>query len=131
MDELRQYLTEDVSYWVAGTPPIGGLWRGRDAVVESFAKRESGLGAADWGYTELLREWTAPDETRVVVEIHEKSWLKSFPADIMDQRTYSVLRFRDGRIAAIEDYADAHLYEQFVERHRADLPKFRNAPPGT
>jgi ketosteroid isomerase-like protein len=127
MDELREYLADDVTYWVAGAPPIGGLWRGRDAVVEAFANREAGLGAADWAYEELKREWTAPDEHRVVVEIHERSWLKSHPADVMDQHTFSVLRFHDGSIAAIEDYADALIYEQFVERHRAELPKFRNA----
>jgi ketosteroid isomerase-like protein len=127
MDELGEYLTDDVTYWVAGAPPIGGLWRGRKAVVGAFANREFGLGDADWGYEELRRDWSAPDDARVVVEIHEKSWLKSDPSDVIDQRTYCVLRFRGGRIAAIEDYSDAHLYEEFAERHRADLPKFRGS----
>ncbi len=127
MDELGEYLTDDVTYWVAGAPPIGGLWRGREAVVGAFANREFGLGAADWGYEELRRDWSAPGDDRVVVEIHEKSWLKSDPSDVIDQRTYCVLRFRDGRIAAIEDYTDAHLYEEFAARHRADLPRFRGS----
>jgi ketosteroid isomerase-like protein len=127
MDELDQYLTDDVTYWVAGAPPIGGLRRGREAVVGAFANREFGLGPANWGYEELRRDWSAPDGDRVVVEIHEKSWLTSDPSDVIDQRTYSVLRFRDGRIAAIEDYTDAHLYEDFAERHRADLLRFRGA----
>lgn len=127
MDELGEYLTDDVTYWVSGAPPIGGTWRGREAVVGAFANREFGLGAADWGYEELRRDWSAPGDDRVVVEIHEKSWLKSHPSDVIDQRTYCVLRFRDDRIAAIEDYSDAHLYEDFVERHRADLPRFRGS----
>jgi ketosteroid isomerase-like protein len=127
MDELGKCLTDDATYWVAGKPPIGGLWRGREAVVRAFENRESGLGAADWGYEELRREWSAAGDDRVVVEIHEKSWLKSDPSDVIDQRTYCVLRFRDGRIASIEDYADAHLYEEFAKRHRAELPKFRIA----
>jgi ketosteroid isomerase-like protein len=127
MDELGDYLTDDVTYWVAGAPPIGGMWHGREAVVGAFANREFGLGAADWGYEELRRDWSAPGDDRVVVEIHEKSWLKSHPSDVIDQRTYCVLRFRDDRIAAIEDYTDAHLYEEFVERHRADLPRFRGS----
>jgi ketosteroid isomerase-like protein len=127
MDELTEYLTDDVSYWVAGEPPIGGIWRGRDAVLRAFTNREFGLGPADWGYEELKREWSAPGDDRVVVEIHERSWLKSDPRDVIDQRTYSVLRFRGERIAALEDYADADVYERFVERHRSALPKFRRS----
>jgi ketosteroid isomerase-like protein len=125
MDELGQYFTDDVSYWVAGRPPIGGTWHGRDAVIHAFANRESGLGAADWGYEELKREWSAPGDDRVVVEIHERSWLTSDPADVIDQHTYCVVRFRGDRITAIEDYLDAELYERFAERHRSQLPKFR------
>lgn len=125
MDELAQYFTDDVRYWVAGNPPIGGSWHGRDAVIRAFANREFGLGAADWAYEELKREWSAPGDDRVVVEIHERSWLATDPSDVIDQRTYCVLRFRGDRIAAIEDYADADLYDRFAERHRSQLPKFR------
>lgn len=127
MDELGEYLTDDVTYWAAGAPPIGGMCHGREAVIGAFTNREFGLGPADWGYEELRRDWSAPGDDRVVVEIHEKSWLKSHPSDVIDQRTYSVLRFRDGRIAAIEDYTDAHRYEEFAKRHRAELPRFRGS----
>ena len=48
MKAVAGYFTDDVVYWVAGTPPIGGEWRGRDAVVRAIADREPGLGAADW-----------------------------------------------------------------------------------
>jgi ketosteroid isomerase-like protein len=53
MDEVGGYFTDDVVYWVAGAPPIGGEWRGRAAVRQAFDQREPGLGAADWGYEDL------------------------------------------------------------------------------
>jgi len=123
MDEVGSYFTDDISYWVAGAPPIGGEWRGRDAVIRAFNNREFGLGAADWGYEQLYRDWYDADD-RVIVEIREKSWLKSAPQDVMDARTCVVIRFRGNRICEMRDYTDAYLYEGFLARHRAALPKF-------
>jgi ketosteroid isomerase-like protein len=123
MDEVGGYLCDDVVYWVAGRPPLGGEWRGREAVLRAFAGREFGLGAADWGYQEVWRDWYAADE-RVIVEIRERSWLASAPDDVMDQRTCVVIRFRGPRICEMRDYTDASLYEAFLARHRAALPKF-------
>ena len=126
MDEVRSYFTDDVVYWVAGAPPIGGEWRGPDAVLRCFDTREAGLGAADWGYEDVWRDWYEADE-RVIVEIRERSWLKSTPGDVMDQRTCVVIRFRGERICELRDYTDSHIYEEFLKRHRADLPKFAGA----
>jgi ketosteroid isomerase-like protein len=123
MDEVGRYLTEDVAYWVAGRPPIGGEWRGREAVLRAFAGREFGLGQADWGYEDLERVWYEAED-RVIVEIRERSWLRSAPEDVNDQRTCVVLRFRGGLIADLRDYTDTAAYERFVERHRQELPKF-------
>ena len=123
MDEVGALLTDDVVYWVAGVPPIGGEWRGREAVLRAFAGREFGLGAADWGTEDVWREWFEGAE-RVVVEIRERSWLRSAPDDVLDQRTCVVLRFRGERICELREYADAALYAAFAERHRAALPKF-------
>jgi ketosteroid isomerase-like protein len=123
MDEVASYFTEDAVYWVAGSPPIGGTWRGPDAIVRCFNNREAGLGAADWGYEDLERSWYDADD-RVIVEIREKSWLKSAPADVMDQRTCAVIRFRGRQICEMRDYTDTHVYEEFLKRHRAALPKF-------
>jgi ketosteroid isomerase-like protein len=122
MEDVGRLFTDDVSYWVAGDPPIGGEWRGRDAVLRAFAKREFGLGAADWGYEEVWRDWYEADE-RVIVEIRERSWLRSAPQDRIDQRTCVVIRFRGDRICEMRDYGDAHLYEEFRRRH-PELPKF-------
>jgi ketosteroid isomerase-like protein len=122
MADVGRLFTDDVTYWVAGDPPIGGEWRGREAVLAAFANREFGLGAADWGYEEVWRDWYEAEE-RVIVEIRERSWLTTAPDDVLDQRTCVVIRFRGDRIADMRDYSDAHLYEAFRRRH-PELPKF-------
>lgn len=123
MDEVAGYFTDDVVYWVAGHPPLGGEWRGRDAVICAFTNRAFGLGAADWGYEDVWRSWYAADE-RVIVEIRERSWLKSDPKDVMDQRTCVVLKFRGDQICDMRDHTDSHIYSEFLDRHRQELPKF-------
>lgn len=125
MEDVGRLFTDDVRYWVAGAAPIGGEWQGRDAVLRAFAQREFGLGAADWGYEELWRDWYTAEE-RVIVEIRERSWLRSAPEDVLDQRTCVVIRFRGERICEMSDYSDAHLYEEFRRRH-PELPKFASA----
>jgi len=123
MEEVGRCLTDDVTYWVAGRPPVGGEWRGRDAVLRAFEAREFGLGAADWGYEDLERTWYEADD-RVIVEIRERSWLRSAPDDVLDQRTCVVIRFRDSLIAELRDYTDTAAYQGFIARHRGELPKF-------
>ncbi len=122
-DEVGSYFTDDIVYWVAGQSRIGGEWRGREAVLDALWNREPGLGAADWGYEDVWRDWYDADE-RVIVEIRERSWLKSAPTDVMDQRTCVVIRFRGERICEMRDYTDSYLYEEFLKRHKQELPKF-------
>jgi len=124
MDEVGRLFTDDITYWVAGAPPIGGERKGRTAVIRAFENREFGLGAADWGYQDVWRVWYEADE-RVIVEIRERSWLKTHPDDVMDQRTCVVIRFVGDRIAEMRDYADSHIYEEFLRRHRDELTKFK------
>jgi ketosteroid isomerase-like protein len=114
---------EDIVYWVAGAPPIGGEWRGRERVLDALWNRESGLGPADWEHEDVWRDWYEADD-RVIVELRERSWLKADPKDVMDQRTCCILRFRGDRIGEIRDYTDSHIYEEFLKRHRSELPKF-------
>ena len=123
-DEVGSYFTDDIVYWVAGTLRIGGEWRGREAVLNALWNREPGLGAADWGSEDVWRDWYEADE-RVIVEIRERSWLKSAPKDIMDQRTCVVIKFRGEQICEMRDYTDSHVYEEFLKRHRKELPKFK------
>ncbi len=122
-DGVGGHFTDDIVYWVAGGPRLGGEWRGREAVLDALWNREPGLGAADWGYEDVWRVWYEAED-RVIVEIRERSWLKSAPADVMDQRTCVVIRFSGDRICEMRDYTDSHIYEQFLARHRSELPKF-------
>jgi len=123
MDEVAGYFSDDVVYWVAGDPPLGGEWHGPQAVLGAFENREFGLGAADWEYEEVWRDWYEADD-RVIVEIRERSWLKSAPDDVLDQRTCVVIKFRGDKICDMRDYTDPHLYQGFLDRHRKELPKF-------
>jgi ketosteroid isomerase-like protein len=120
---VGRLFTDDVVYWVAGAPPIGGEWSGRERVLDALWNREFGLGAADWGYEDVWRDWYEA-EGRVIVEIRERSWLDSSPDDVMDQRTCVVIAFDGDRICEMRDYTDTHVYEEFVRRHRSELPKF-------
>ncbi|MEP7001473.1 MAG: nuclear transport factor 2 family protein [bacterium] len=122
MDEVASYFTHDATYWVAGARPIGGEWHGPSAILAAFANREFGLGAADWGYEEVWREWYEADD-RVIVEIRERSWLTHAPDDVMDARTCVVITFRGEKISDMRDYTDAWIYEAFKTRH-PELPKF-------
>ncbi len=124
MAALGHCLADDVVYWVAGAPPIGGEWHGRDAVIHAFTAREFGLGPG-FQSEDVWREWYEADG-RVIVEIRERSWLPSAPGDVMDQRTCVVLRFRGDRICEMRDYTDTHVYEEFRRRH-PELPKFADS----
>lgn len=123
---VAKLLHEDVVYWAAGAPPIGGEWHGRERVLDALWNREAGLGAADWVSEDVWRDWYDADE-RVIVEIRERSWLKSTPNDVVDQRTCVVIRFRGKQISEMRDYTDSHIYEGFATRHRSELPKFGHA----
>ncbi|HEX9704635.1 MAG TPA: hypothetical protein VGA20_05265, partial [Gemmatimonadales bacterium] len=92
-DGVGRRFADDIMYWVAGAPPIGGEWRSRERVLDALWNREPGLGPADWGYEDVWREWYDAEQ-RVIVEIRERSWLKSAPDDVMNQRTCVVLKFR-------------------------------------
>ena len=92
-------------------------------MLDALWNREPGLGAAEWGYEDVWRDWYDAEE-RVIVEIRERSWLKSAPEDVMDQRTCVVIRFRGDNICEMRDYTDSHIYEEFLTRHRRELPKF-------
>ena len=46
---------DDVVYWVAGAPPLGGAWQGRERVLDALSNREPGLGTADWGSEDVWR----------------------------------------------------------------------------
>ncbi len=121
---VAQLFSDDIVYWVAGGPRIGGEWRGRERVLDALWNREAGLGPGDWVSEDVWREWYDADD-RVIVEIRERSWLKSRPEDVMDLRTCVVIRLTSDAIVDLREYTDSHIYEEFARRHRAELPKFR------
>ena len=122
MDEVASYFTDDAKYWVAGPRPIGGSCTGPSAIARALESREFGLGAADWANESVWRDWRSCDDM-VIVELRERSWLKSAPGDVMDQRTCVVMRFRDDKICEMREYTDANVYVDFLKRH-PELPKF-------
>src|SRR5207245_11026990 len=58
---------DDIAYWVAGVPPIGGEWRGRERVLDALWNREPGPGSSRLGYEDGWRDWY-DGEQRVRVE---------------------------------------------------------------
>ena len=67
MAAVGRLFTDDVVYWIAGAPPLGGEWRGRDAVLGAFESRVFGigphlgyifpLGSGHQGYLNLKGYW--------------------------------------------------------------------------
>lgn len=124
VEGLRNVLHPDMTYEMSGQPPIGGRFEGRERVIESFEKREVGLGPG-FEYQELAREWYEDEaHGKVFVEIHERSWLPDHPEDVLEVRTCSVLTIKDEQIVSIIDYTDSEAYAAFKSRHEAEIPKF-------
>src|SRR5437879_13874175 len=71
---------DDIAYWVAGVPPIGGEWRGRERGRDALWEPGPGPGAAAWGYED---GWPDPyaAELRVVGASRERGWLTAPPRD--------------------------------------------------
>ena len=121
---MEKVLHESLTYEMLGQPPIGGVFEGRDRVMESFENREAGLGPG-FEYQQIGWNWhEAPDSGKVFVEIHEKSWLADFPDDILEVKTCSTLTIVGDQIVSIIDYTDSEAYAGFLERHREHIPKF-------
>jgi ketosteroid isomerase-like protein len=126
-DDIRPHFSERAVYTVSGEPPIGGRFEGREAIVESFEKRLTGLGPGMQGEDLHRIKYGSADGTRAIAEIWERSWLPSSPEDVLEVRTCSVATVEDGLITSLTDYTDSAAYEGFLARHRSELPKFRHS----
>jgi ketosteroid isomerase-like protein len=123
-EDMQRVLHPDLTYEMSGFSPIGGRFEGRERVIAAFENREVGLGPG-FEYQQISREWFEDQANgKVFVEIYEKSWLAKHPDDLLIVRTCSVLTFEGDRIISIIDYTDSQAYSEFLERHRADIPKF-------
>jgi len=118
LDDLGEFFADDIEYVVTGQPPIGGVFKGKDAVINSFKNREFGLGPGfEYGSREV--NWMKDEDNEVIfVEIHEKTWLKNDPEDVLDIWTLSVIKIKDGKITHIRDYTDSEAYFKFAGRHK-------------
>src|SRR5256885_6808194 len=74
---------DDIAYWVAGVPPIGGEWRGGGRGLPSPGEREPGPGGAARGHGGGGRRW-ADAPPRRIVGIPERGWPKSASGDVLD-----------------------------------------------
>src|SRR5690348_16270325 len=108
---VAQLFSDDIVYWVAGGPRIGGEWRGLERVLDDLWNRQAGLGPGDWVSDAVRRDWYDADD-RVIVEISERSWLKTHPEDVMDQRTCVVIRLTRDEIVDLREHPDSHIYEE-------------------
>ena len=104
---LPELLTEDVSWWIPPSSPLGGLREGKAKVLELMS---SGIGLYD---TEV------PFEIEVEAIVAEGDWVAA--QLVMSARTakgqpyrnfyHFAFRVRDGKICAVKEYVDT-LYAQ-------------------
>ncbi len=104
---LPELLTEDVTWWVPPSSPLGGLKEGKASVLELMA---SGVG---------LYDMTTPFEIEVEALVAEADWvavqlvMRARTAKGQPYRNYYhfAFRLRAGRICAVKEYLDT-LYAQ-------------------
>lgn len=104
---LAELLDEDVTWWVPPSSPLGGLKRGKAAVLELM---RSGIG---------LYDASVPFGVEIEQLIAEGEWVAL--QMVMTARTakgqayrnyyHWAFRVRDGRICAVKEYVDT-LYAQ-------------------
>jgi ketosteroid isomerase-like protein len=88
-------LDDDVEWIVPGTSAVGGVFRGKDEVLELWRR----LGEREWRVTP---EYWFADGDLVCALCHV-----TFAAGEMD--TADLFRFRDGRVAKFQTAADTEL----------------------
>jgi ketosteroid isomerase-like protein len=123
-EDIRPFFAEDAAYEVTGTPPLGGRFEGREAIVDSFERRLTGLGPGMEGEDVERVKFATADGSRAIAEIYERSWLPESPDDVLEVRTCSVAIVEDGVITRLIDYTDSSAYEAFLSRNRDRLSKF-------
>jgi uncharacterized protein len=104
---LPDLLTDDVTWWVPPSSPLGGLREGKASVLELMAR---GVG---------LYDTSAPFEIEVEAMVAEGDWVAV--QMVMGARTakgqpyrnyyHFAFRVRDGRICGVKEYVDT-LYAQ-------------------
>jgi ketosteroid isomerase-like protein len=104
---LAELLTDDVTWWVPPSSPLGGLHEGKAAVLAFMA---SGVG---------LYDPSVPFGIEVEAIVADEEWvalqmvMKARTAKGRDYRNFYhwAFRIRGGRICAVKEYVDT-LYAQ-------------------
>ncbi len=104
---LFEAFTDDVVYTVAGTTRFSGTYRGRDEIV---GKLVGPLFAALDGPLEMAVDTVFGDGDHVAVQT--RGFARTKRGQRYDNTYCFVLRFRDGKVAAVTEYLDTALLLQ-------------------
>ncbi len=104
---LPDFLTDDVTWWVPPSSPLGGLREGKGRVLELMA---SGVG---------LYDPAVPFEIEVEEMVAERDWVcvqmtlaaRTAKGEAYHNHYHFAFRLRGGRICAVKEYVDT-LYAQ-------------------
>lgn len=100
---ITDSFTEDATWAYPGDVPLTRIWRGRDAIVNDFLGGSGALFAPD-GTPKVTLTNVLADGDQVVAEWHSEGVTKA--GAIYDNQCLGVFTVRDGRIAAVREYAD-------------------------
>jgi uncharacterized protein (TIGR02246 family) len=102
IEALRAVFAEDASWRLAGTLPISGTWRGRDAILDGFlalALRYYEPGSVRLEITNIVAE-----DNQVVVEWTSRA--RNRAGEPYENFCIAVFTVRAGRIEAVREYMD-------------------------
>lgn len=105
LDVIRDSFAADATWDYPGSLPISGVWKGRDSIIEDFL---GGMGSRLAPGAPLVIALTnvVADGEQVVAEWTSDGTTAAGAA--YRNRCLGVFTVRDGRIAAIREYADTH-----------------------
>ncbi len=114
--ELPDLLTDDVTWWVPPSSPLGGLHRGKDAVLRLMA---SGVDLYDTSTPmEVAFESMIAEGDRVSVELRLSS--RTARGEDYENHYHFAFGIRDGRICEVREHLDT-LYAERVLFGAEDL----------
>lgn len=101
---MRESFAEDATWLYLGdVPELGGLWKGRDAIIDDFLGGAGALFAPGTGAEITLTNAFAEGE-QVLAEWTSKATARSGAP--YDNRCAGIFTVRDGQITSVREYAD-------------------------
>ena len=109
LDAIMDSMTDDVTWWVAGTIP--GLSGTYDKTA--FRGLLTGIGESCNGPIRLTPQVFTVEGDRVAVETESYAELKN--GRVYNNQYHFVFVVRDGKVAQVKEYLDTmHTYDTFV-----------------